>query len=84
MSESNKDISQPEPPPVRPPALPPDFPDVSQNPSSVLQPPPDSSADPSEVAGATPALENAQDRENRSHATKPRADAANASELRGL
>ena len=45
---------QPESPPVRPPALPPDFPDIPQNPSSELQPPPDPSAIPDKVAGATP------------------------------
>ena len=31
----------PEPPPVRPPTLPPDFPDIPQNPGSELQPPPE-------------------------------------------
>ena len=46
---------QHEPPPVRPPTLPPDFPDIPQNPSSELQPPPDPSASPDKVAGATPA-----------------------------
>jgi hypothetical protein len=46
---------QPEPAPVRPPTLPPDFPDIPQNPSSELQPPPDPSATPDKVAGATPA-----------------------------
>ena len=45
-----------EPPPVRPPTLPPDFPDIPQNPSSELQPPPDPSATPDKVAGATPEL----------------------------
>ena len=45
---------QPEPAPVRPPSLPPDFPDIAQNPSSELQPPPDGSATPDEV-GTTPA-----------------------------
>ena len=44
----------PEPPPVRPPTLPPDFPDIPQNPYSELQPPPDPSATPDKVAGATP------------------------------
>jgi hypothetical protein len=43
----------PEPPPVRPPTLPPDFPDIPQNPSSELQPPPDPSATPDKVAGTT-------------------------------
>ena len=41
--------------PVRPPALPPDFPNIPQNPSSELQPPPPPSATPDKVAGATPA-----------------------------
>jgi hypothetical protein len=45
----------PEPPPVRPPILPPDFPDIPQNPSSELQPPPDPSAASDKVAGTTPA-----------------------------
>ena len=47
-------MPKPEPPPVRPPILPPDFPDIPQNPNSELQPPPDPSATPNEVAGATP------------------------------
>jgi hypothetical protein len=46
---------QPEAAPVRPPSLPPDFPDIAQKPSSELQPPPDGSATPDEVAGTTPA-----------------------------
>src|ERR1700722_3916628 len=46
---------RPEPAPVRPPSLPPDFPDIARNPSSELQPPPDGSATPDEVAGTTPA-----------------------------
>jgi outer membrane protein TolC len=41
------------PPPVSPPPLPPDFPDIPQNPSSELQPPPDPSATPDKFAGAT-------------------------------
>ena len=45
----------PEPLPVRPPTLPPDFPDIPQNPSSELQPAPDPSATPDKVAGMTPA-----------------------------
>jgi hypothetical protein len=45
----------PEPPPVRPPILPPDFPDIPQNPSSEWQPPPDPSAASDKVAGTTPA-----------------------------
>ena len=44
----------PELSPVRPPILPPDFPDIPQNPSSKLQPPPDPSGAPDKVAG-TPA-----------------------------
>jgi hypothetical protein len=39
--------------PVRPPTLPPDFPDIPQNPSSELQPPPEPSASPDVVAGTT-------------------------------
>jgi hypothetical protein len=35
--------------------LPPDFPDIPQNPSSELQPPSDPSAMPDQFAGATPA-----------------------------
>ena len=46
----------PEPPPVRPPTLPPDFPDIPQNPGSELQPPPESLATPDKVAGTTPGL----------------------------
>jgi hypothetical protein len=49
------DRLQVEPSPVRPPTLPPDFPDIPQNPSSELQPPPDPSAAPDRVAGTTPA-----------------------------
>ena len=45
---------QPELPLLRPPTLPPDFPDIPQNPGSELQPPPDPSATPDKVAGATP------------------------------
>jgi hypothetical protein len=40
----------PAPAPVTPPTLPPDFPDIPQNPSSELQPPPP----PDEMAGVTP------------------------------
>ena len=55
MSTPN-DRFQPEPPvPVRPPTLPPDFPDIPQNPSSELQPPPNPSASPDKVEGTTPA-----------------------------
>ena len=54
---------QPEPPPVRPPTLPPDFPDIPQNPSSVLQPPPDPSAAPDQVAGTSPGLPKPEDQE---------------------
>jgi hypothetical protein len=50
------DKPQPELPPVRPPTLPPDFPEIPQNPSSELQPPPDPSASPDQVAGTMPAL----------------------------
>jgi hypothetical protein len=55
MPERNDDKSQPKPPPVRPPTLPPDFPDIPQNPSSELQPAPDPSAAPDQVAGVTSA-----------------------------
>ena len=54
MPKPDNDRPQPEPAPVRPPTLPPDFPDIPQNPSSELQPPPDPSATPDKVAG-TPA-----------------------------
>ena len=53
MPKPDEDKSQPEQPPVRPPTLPPDFPDIPQNPSSELQPPPDPSATPDQVAGTT-------------------------------
>lgn len=43
-----------EPPPVNPPILPPDFPDVPQNPYSELQPPPDPGATAEKVAGMMP------------------------------
>ena len=45
----------PAPPLVTPPTLPPDFPDIPQNPSSELQPPPPPSASSDKVAGTTPA-----------------------------
>jgi hypothetical protein len=48
------DRRRPEPLPVRPPILPPDFPDIPQNPSSELQPPPSPSATPDKFAGTTP------------------------------
>jgi hypothetical protein len=54
MPKPNDDGPQPEPP-VRPPTLPPDFPDIPQNPSSELQPPPDPSATPDKVLGTAPA-----------------------------
>jgi exonuclease VII large subunit len=50
------DRLQVEPSPVRPPTLPPDFPDIPQNPSSELQPPPDPSAAADKVARTTPEL----------------------------
>ena len=51
MSTAN-DRFLPEPPvPFRPPTLPPDFPDIPQNPSSELQPPPSPSASPDKIAG---------------------------------
>ena len=45
-----------EPTPVSPPTLPPDFPDIPQNPYSELQPPPPPGATPDKVAGTTPEL----------------------------
>ena len=45
-----QDASTPERPPVTPPVLLPDFPDLPQNPSSELQPPPDLTARPDQVA----------------------------------
>jgi hypothetical protein len=53
MPKPDDDRPQPEPPPVRRPILPPDFPDIPQNPSSGLQPPPESFATPDKVAGTT-------------------------------
>ena len=41
------------PPPVSPPPLPPDFPDIPQNPPSALQPARDSFARPDKVEGTT-------------------------------
>ena len=55
MRQPHDDRPQPEPLPVRPPTLPPDFPDIPQNPGSELQPPSDPSATPDKVAGTTPA-----------------------------
>jgi predicted CopG family antitoxin len=46
MPKPDDDRPQPEPLPVRPPTMPPDFADIPQNPSSELQPPPDPSATP--------------------------------------
>jgi hypothetical protein len=45
-----------EPPRVRPPILARDFPDIPQNPSSELQPPPNPSATPGKVAGTMSGL----------------------------
>ena len=50
------DRTRAEPPPVSPPTLPPDFPDIPQNSYSELQPPPDPSATPDKVAGTIPGL----------------------------
>jgi hypothetical protein len=47
----------PAPAPVTPPTLPPDFPDIPQNPGSELQPPPPPSASPDKVAGTAKALQ---------------------------
>jgi hypothetical protein len=55
MPSPDDDIPQPEPVPVRAPTLPPDFPDIPQNPSSELQPASDPPASPGKVAGTTPA-----------------------------
>jgi hypothetical protein len=44
-----------QPAPVTPPTLPPDFPDIPQNPGSELQPPPPPFASSDKVAGTTPA-----------------------------
>jgi hypothetical protein len=55
MVKTDADRPQVQPPPVTPPTLPPDFPDIPQNPSSELQPPSDPSATPDKVAGTTPA-----------------------------
>jgi hypothetical protein len=52
------DRPRPESQPVRPPTLPPDFPDIPQNPYSELQPPPDPGATADKVAGTTPAPAN--------------------------
>jgi hypothetical protein len=60
MPNPDNDRSEPEPLPVRPPILPPDFPDIPQNPSSELQPPPSPSASPDKVAGTTPARAEAE------------------------
>ncbi len=49
-----QDAARPEQPPVMAPVLPPDFPDLRQNPPSELQPPPDPTARPDQVACATP------------------------------
>jgi hypothetical protein len=62
MVKTYADRPQVQPPPVTPPTLPPDFPDIPQNPSSELQPPPPPSASPDEVAGTTP---DAADQERR-------------------
>ena len=51
--KSADDRPRPELPPGSPPTLPADFPDVSQNPYSELQPPPPPGATPNNVAGTT-------------------------------
>jgi hypothetical protein len=53
------------PAPVRPPTLPPDFPDIAQNPPSELQPPPEPSASPDKVAGTIP--DSGPETEQREH-----------------
>src|ERR1700722_13334094 len=45
---------RPEAAPVRPPSLPPDFPDIARNPSSELQPPPDGSRRPTRLRARRP------------------------------
>jgi hypothetical protein len=45
---------EPDLPPVRSPTLPPDFPDIPQNPGSELQPASDPSVTPDKVAGTVP------------------------------
>jgi hypothetical protein len=52
MPKPDDDRARPEPAPVTPPTLPPDFP---ESPSSELQPPPEPSAAPDKVAGTMPA-----------------------------
>jgi hypothetical protein len=54
------------PPPVSPPTLPPDFPDIPQNPDSELQPPPPPGATPDKVAGTTPELPQPETQETMS------------------
>ena len=71
MPKPDADRPQPEPLPVRPPTLPPDFPDIPQNPSSELQPPSDPSATPDKVAGTTRAEPETLRRKN---ARLPRID----------
>ena len=65
MPKPDDGRSQPELAPVRSPTtLPPDFPDIPQNPSSELQPAPDPTASPDKVAGAVSEadqLENPED-----------------------
>jgi hypothetical protein len=51
MPKPDDDSPLPAPAPVTPPTLPPDFPDIPQNPGSKLQPPPPPSASPDKVAG---------------------------------
>ena len=63
MPKPDDDRPKSELPPVRPPTLPPDFPDIPQNPSSELQPPPDPSSTPDKVAGTTPELSQAENPE---------------------
>ena len=53
MPKLNDYRREPDPPPVRPPTLPPGFPDIPQNPSSELQPPPEAFAATDKVAGTT-------------------------------
>ena len=63
MTKPENDRPGPELPPVRPPTLPPDFPDIPQNPYSELQPPPPPGATPDKVEGTTPAAPEPEARE---------------------
>src|SRR5271169_5960896 len=57
------DQPPPEPAPVSPRTLPPDFPDIPQNSYSELQPPPPLGATPDKIAGVTPELPQTETQE---------------------